>query len=808
MSNRLSLLKKPGAPAAPDQSSNAPPPTYNASANDQHVDAAPTPEEVDSINLTAAFEKLSLPNGPSKPTADTCLAHLKLLFAIQSLKEDVGYTDGLWGLWDSLAGPLDQALSSHDDKKEKDGSSTYEDVKKKLQNKKLQILSQVREKRWAIFVARAVERYDAWWKSFGGRQLTEQDMQTPSVTPYQNNDQESLAAYIAFPTNTEATIMWTEKMLPPLDVLMVWHTHMLNPRAFLEDTILAGLGAFWITGMPWDAVNGAIDSDFNYNISDDGKAQWVARTGLSWENADDPLAKEFQCFRCSTSMRIPWTTCALPEGVDGGDHLDLIGTGYGDGNLQFPCPSCGILVRKELLSAIKFVQDHQALLGPRSRPMPGTILDPKTGTPTLVPGAEPLRSMFPRTFPNRMLKSGCGSIRSRIAGMITFGGNDGPQNPTMQDIRAEIDKVTENTSNLRVIDGLSGVTRLRYALSPIARISVRKMMSRYWENFSPFALDLCGAVMRQGIFAEKMFKIDWLHSPSATDTMRRLLTKYERFIALMQAHPDKVAVPTLDIDLAWHTHQLSPSAYYSYTVSKAGKFVDHDDKIDEDTLGTQFEWTSKAYQEKYGEVYSECTCWYCEAIRAAHISTVGKVLGLSRQEKIAEGFHTSGAATLCPPSTSAHISSHNSVKSAFSPEAALAGSPLDKRKQAVRLQLAANNKRRIDDAYAKAQKRADKKGRKIPPRNEYYDHWGYPYYYYGPYMYPMWWTPGLYYGWYPGYIAACGGGWGNCAAGTCGGGVAAGGCGGPGVSCGGGGGGGDAGGGGGGGGGCGGCGGG
>lgn len=87
-------------------------------------------------------------------------------------------------------------------------------------------------------------------------------------------------------------------------------------------------------------------------------------------------------------------------------------------------------------------------------------------------------------------------------------------------------------------------------------------------------------------------------------------------------------------------------------------------------------------------------------------------------------------------------------------------------------------------AYRKAHDRAKKKGRE-PPRREdvYYDHWGYPYLYAAPYAYPLWWTPGLYYGWYPGYVAACAtGSYGGCCNGTCGGGVAAGACGGAGVS--------------------------
>jgi hypothetical protein len=128
-------------------------------------------------------------------------------------------------------------------------------------------------------------------------------------------------------------------------------------------------------------------------------------------------------------------------------------------------------------------------------------------------------------------------------------------------------------------------------------------------------------------------QIDWLHSPTARDTMSRLLVKYQRFIQIMSANPDKVTVPTLDVDLAWHTQQLSPRCYYDYTVAKTQKFVDHDDKINEDKLATAFEWTSKTYQELFGEVYSECTCWYCESVRTSHISSVGKLLGVSRNEK-------------------------------------------------------------------------------------------------------------------------------------------------------------------------------
>ncbi|GAB1309863.1 Alpha-ketoglutarate-dependent sulfonate dioxygenase [Madurella fahalii] len=736
-------------------------------------------------NLSAALVNLTLSEGPTHPTAETCLAHLKLLFAIQWMKEDIGLNDGLWGLWDARAGPLKRQRGT-----EKGGLEAS--VHERMNDKTLEALSKIREKRWALFVARAVERYETWWKSLPGRPLTERDMDMPGSPVYTN-----------FPASPNGTMVWIESMLPPLDVLMVWHTHMLNPRGYLEDAMLAGLGPFWSRGLPWDLINKAIDNDFAYNVSEDCKVRWVGQTGHAWDNIDDPIIKTIRCPRCSTSIQIPWTTCSLPEEYQGVDPATLAGNGYGDSYLRLPCPGCGIVICKELLSAAKFVEDTKALLGPRNRPMPGTLLEPRLGTPEPPSNVAGKPAAPPRTFPNRFLKSGCNSIRTQITGLIT---SNYRLNPTMDDVRKEIENAFQDKANLRNIEGMGK----RNALDTTSRIAIRKMMSHYWENFSLFALDLCGAVMRQGIFVEKMCKLDWLHSPSARDTMSRLLVKYDRFFEIMTVYPHETAVPTLDVDLAWHTHQLSPSMYYAYSVSKTGRFIDHNDKIEETVLSKQFEWTSKAYQDRYGEVYSECTCWYCEAIRASHTSPVGKVLGLSKQEKIAESFHASGQASLCPPDASAHISSHNSVCSA--PDARLfhadPGGAAHRRR--VHDALASLHRRRLDAGYAKAKARAEKKGRPPPRRDDlYYDHWGYPYAYAGPYAYPLWWTPGLYFGWYPAYVVSCGAGaWGGCAAGTCGGGVGAGACGGAG-GCGGDGAGGSGagacGGGGGGGGGCGGC---
>lgn len=535
---------------------------------------------------------------------------------------------------------------------------------------------------------------------------------------------------------------------------------MLNPRAFLEDTLRCGLSSLWATGMPWAVLSSAIDTDFNYNVSDETKAAWVASTGRNWDNADDATVKHIKCPACQVPIEHPWTTCGRDEANKAPVSVGLVGSGYGDGKFQRSCPSCGIQIDKELLSVAKFAKDVQSLVVD-SVPMPGTILDPIKGSPEPVP-ADLRATYFPRTFPNRMIR------RKLIAQVVDLIQPGSSPRPTMETVRDLIEKVLGSGRALQEIE--SRPTHGPGRVGRESKLCVRKMMSRYWENFSPFALDLSGAVMRQGVFTGKMYQIDWLHSPASRETMARLITKYKRFVSLMVEHPTKTCVPTLDVDLAWHTHQLSPSAYYRYTTSGTTKFIDHDDKIDEDKLSDCFAWTVKAYQAKYSAVYSECTCWYCETIRSDNINSVSRVLGVSSQDKAAESFHTSGQAQFCPPDKSAHISSHNAVR---------AGTDMSSTRDRLAAYARDRKYRQLELNYEKARRRAEKKGRKLPPRDEYYDHWGYSYFMYSPFIYPMYFTPGMYYGWDPGYVSSGGcDGWASCAAGSCSGGVAAGACGG------------------------------
>jgi hypothetical protein len=280
--------KKPESPPPASQAEETKdaPPSY--------VPQDPNPEGPSVEELNAAFASLDLKmKPPSFPTEDNCLAHLKLLAVFHNLKEDIGYADGMFNLYDAKCEMADERDKS---------------------------LMKMREKRWALYIARAVERFEAWWLNVlcsmeESKRLEGKEMVATCI-PYKQFTQRGCVQ------------TWTAEMLPPvgklpscekqlwlirIDVLMVWHAFMLNPRSYLEDCIRFGLKDLWATGMPWPVVNAAIDTSFNYTAPETAMKDFTARTGYQWKNEEDSLIKKVSCPRCNQELHIPWTTCCQSE---------------------------------------------------------------------------------------------------------------------------------------------------------------------------------------------------------------------------------------------------------------------------------------------------------------------------------------------------------------------------------------------------------------------------------------------------------------------------------------------------------------
>ncbi|KAK6070905.1 alpha-ketoglutarate-dependent sulfonate dioxygenase [Seiridium cupressi] len=378
--------------------------------------------------LSFEFSKLRLEDSEhsSFPPAAFMLVHLKLLQAFENLKHTVGNCDGLWDIWDHAN---DASTESH-----------------QMQEQRQRYSSKAREKRWAVFVARAVDRYESWWKSFVPDMLTDNDMLAESGQG---------SKYGAFVSQDEAVI-WTPESLPPFE-----------------------------------------------------------------------------------EIAVPWTTCGGSRGGSGPLNSDMPGKGFADGSFSAVCPGCGETTNEDLLRVVKFKADVKHLVQD-NLPMPGTILRGKG-----VPHAQSADS--DQMFPNRLVRKGflveVTNLSLKSPGLSMMMIKD-----LIEDITAHTN-YRHSTMRLKKVDkgaeGIAGVMGPQ-KLSREARMQARAMMARYWENSSVFALDLRGAVMRQGVF--------------------------------------------VNVDLAWHTHQLSPPSYFNYAVSKTGAFTDHNDKVDEDKLAISFDW--------------------------------------------------------------------------------------------------------------------------------------------------------------------------------------------------------------------------
>lgn len=92
------------------------------------------------------------------------------------------------------------------------------------------------------------------------------------------------------------------------------------------------------------------------------------------------------------------------------------------------------------------------------------------------------------------------------------------------------------------------------------------------------------------------------------------VTRYKKYLLLNKKHPTKFLVPSYDIDLIWHTHQLHPIDYERVTKSLLGRMLNHDDTDSDRNHGSKlsnaYQETRKLWQEEYGEAFAKPGAMY------------------------------------------------------------------------------------------------------------------------------------------------------------------------------------------------------
>ncbi|RIB01904.1 hypothetical protein C2G38_2229336 [Gigaspora rosea] len=107
-------------------------------------------------------------------------------------------------------------------------------------------------------------------------------------------------------------------------------------------------------------------------------------------------------------------------------------------------------------------------------------------------------------------------------------------------------------------------------------------------------------VLRQREFTNKMVNNSWIND-SAVQSQATI--RYNKFL-LLQKDAKSCLVPTLDIDLCWHTHMLHAPLYRNFTNKHINRIINHDDTLSKSTLANGFAKTSSTWYKKFNEPYT------------------------------------------------------------------------------------------------------------------------------------------------------------------------------------------------------------
>lgn len=106
------------------------------------------------------------------------------------------------------------------------------------------------------------------------------------------------------------------------------------------------------------------------------------------------------------------------------------------------------------------------------------------------------------------------------------------------------------------------------------------------------------------------------------DFLEEAVARYKGFLHLIKRNIDRsihrFCVPTYDIDLIWHSHQLHPASYCEDLVAIMGKVLEHDDtdsnRAKGEKLDIGFSGTTKQWEDAFGLRY-----WKAGAMYRGHV---------------------------------------------------------------------------------------------------------------------------------------------------------------------------------------------
>lgn len=440
--------------------------------------------------------------------------------------------------------------------------------------------SQEKEKHWQCYVTLAFRRYIIFVSGLKYLfNIVEVGDNVSEETAVEGKDKESDTH-----DKQEEFGELMDKLLPPLDVIMIWHSFMLNPKSYLGNMTCNQMDYLLNYSFPLDKIAASIsESSFLFSPDQEQKGNFM----IVVDEAMDTLGLDENFGYDSYEIK-PLQDLTLPIYCPCGEllvraPLTKQGTGFADKSFrmenvdQCQC-AMGPVLTMDILRKRKFLYDRDLFdvlptcykyYGPKD-------LGFKTSTDTLFRDSNnSTRCILRHPMEDKELKF---FIRDLF-----------------------IKKALAKEDLL--------VLRDYVELNPVS-LTVPQTPSTFQVHE-----DLVVAVLRNDRFVDQITMDDLLENPYDTSIIPRAIIRYDNFFRLMRDWPGMV-IPTLDIDLVWHTHLLNFPSYSEYSKVVAGQIIGHHDKIDEEKLDKLWDKSCELYKTKYGEQLSLCSCPYCSIDRS------------------------------------------------------------------------------------------------------------------------------------------------------------------------------------------------
>ncbi|KAJ1648770.1 hypothetical protein IWQ61_009933 [Dispira simplex] len=321
-------------------------------------------------------------------------------------------------------------------------------------------------------------------------------------------------------------------LIPPIDVILMWHTHMLSPRRYIEDMYrLTNDDSLLVYNLPLKRIN-TVYIRKRVPETVDIKS-WTLFTNLPYDlDMNDESPYEIACPWCGHHFEIQWL-----------NYVDIRTSTKPQ--YSATCPDCQCQYSPEVVSAKQFWNDlavwrndHTEITAVR-----GIILDPNTGDWDLS-RAEAILEKLDNTF---------------------------------QELEVQPPETWSscNWSHiLRYFTAAQSLLEIRHRHEEKMTLDTKQIESSYRNMVGPFSVKL----WRMAAYNFQLFKRILPNFWATPEVTKRHCNKYHAYLLAMNEQDESTA-NSLEPDMAWLTHMLKPGHYREYMLLFAQKVVDFHDRV-------------------------------------------------------------------------------------------------------------------------------------------------------------------------------------------------------------------------------------